>query len=61
MLQVNASLPLRKNTLLVTVSANGFDLLFMCLCPDTEYEKSSQLTFFPVLFSFISCVGGAVW
>lgn len=59
---MNVWLPLRKNAVLAKAAAGGCDVLFVCFFPDVECEKSSRLTFFffPVLFSFISCVGGAV-
>lgn len=55
------SLPLRENTVFLKGSAHGYHVLYMCLFPDIECEKSSQLTFFfPILFSFIACVVDAV-
>lgn len=62
LLQVNSlpSLPLRRNTIFLKGSAHGYSVLFMCLFPDIACEKSSQMTFFSVLFPFIACVAVAV-
>lgn len=56
------SLPLRENAVFLKVSASGYSVLFMCLFPDVECEKSSQLTFFscPVFIYCLWCCGCAV-